>query len=290
MLAVPHCAVQRCWNAFAWAKPESKTLECLVRSVYDGLISPRAHTETWWAPNPTIRWLGHLATKVFRGLQVWCSARTLVQFYEPPTSQVMVCCPRTAPKQDSKKNWGHGHCFPKNWRHAGEGAVGGDLHMQTQTNIQCLGCTDRQHWYDDEMIEFWPLLCTCWWMGKEAWFGSWHVTYLSTWHWSLVTHPTSCPPAPDQHGNRVMVVARPRGEVGKTCGRKLTRVLYSTWWKQQLGGLGWQRVEEWFHRSALWCKHFWWPQGGMWAHTSYVSVGPQNTVLCLGSQWTKSKL
>ena len=70
-----------------WAKPESKTLEHLVWSVYYGLISP----------GPTLKLVGPesynqvtkcLTTKVFRGLQVRCSVRTLAQFDEPSPPKV----------------------------------------------------------------------------------------------------------------------------------------------------------------------------------------------------------
>ena len=74
-------------ECIAWAKPESKTLECLVWSVYDGLLSSR----------PTLKPVGpesynqvtkHLAAKVFRGLQVQCSVRTSAQFDELPTPKL----------------------------------------------------------------------------------------------------------------------------------------------------------------------------------------------------------
>ena len=71
----------------ACSKPDSKTLERLVWSVYDALLSP----------GPTLKLMGpesysqvtrHLAAKVFRGLQVCCSVRTSAQFDEPPPARL----------------------------------------------------------------------------------------------------------------------------------------------------------------------------------------------------------
>ena len=100
-------------ECIAWAKPESKTLERLVWSVYDGLISP-GPTPKVVGPKSTIRWLG-TSPQSIQGLQVRCPARTSAQFNKPPTPKLWSVI-LTASKQDSKKNWGHGHCFPKNWR------------------------------------------------------------------------------------------------------------------------------------------------------------------------------
>ena len=74
-------------ECITWAKPESKTLEHLVWSVYDGLISlgPILKLVGPESYNQVVR---HLATKVFRGLQVCCSARTLAQFDDPPTPKL----------------------------------------------------------------------------------------------------------------------------------------------------------------------------------------------------------
>ena len=70
-----------------WGKPESKTLERLVWSVYDGLISP-GPTPKLAGPESYNQVTRHLATKVFRGLQVCCSVRTLAQFDELPPPKV----------------------------------------------------------------------------------------------------------------------------------------------------------------------------------------------------------
>ena len=94
---------------------------------------------------------------------------------------------------------------------AKEGTVGGepcvdpDRHLMTWMH-------NRQCCHDDEMINFWPLLHPLT-DGKGT--TTWHLAHhlLSMWHWSSVTHPTSCPPTPtnmeigrwlplDQDGNR----------------------------------------------------------------------------------------
>ena len=68
-----------------WSNPDSRMLECLMWSVYDGILTP--------GPKPKLvgpisyhQVLKCLATKVYRGLQVCCSART--QFNEPPLHRV----------------------------------------------------------------------------------------------------------------------------------------------------------------------------------------------------------
>ena len=77
---------------------------------------------------------------------------------------------------------------------AGEGDVGGDLHVDLDKHLMA-GMCDRQYWYDEEMINFWLLLRLLMdWKGTMTW----HLAHclLSMWHWSSVTHPISCPPAP----------------------------------------------------------------------------------------------
>ena len=74
-------------ECIAWGKPDSKTLECLVWSVYDGLLSP-GPTPKLAGPESYNQVTKHLAAKVFRGLQVHCLARTLAQFDEPPPPKV----------------------------------------------------------------------------------------------------------------------------------------------------------------------------------------------------------
>ena len=75
-----------------------------------------------------------------------------------------------------------------------EGAVGGELCIDPD-KYPLAWMHDHQHWYDDELIEFWPLLCPLT-DGKGA--TTWQLAHhlLSMWHWSSTTHPMSYPPTP----------------------------------------------------------------------------------------------
>ena len=84
--STPLCSLETL-ECITWAKPESKTLEHLVWSVYDGLIS-LGPTPKLVGPESYNQVTRHLTTKVFRGLQVHCSARMLAQFDEPPPPKV----------------------------------------------------------------------------------------------------------------------------------------------------------------------------------------------------------
>ena len=77
---------------------------------------------------------------------------------------------------------------------AGEGAVGSDQQVDPDKCPMSWMC-DRQHGYDDKMIEFWPVLHPLT-DGRRA--TAWQLArcLLSTWHWLSATYPTSCPPAP----------------------------------------------------------------------------------------------
>ena len=77
---------------------------------------------------------------------------------------------------------------------AEEGAVGGELCIDLDKHLMAW-MHNRQRCYDDEMINFWPLLCL---LTDGRGTTTWHLAHhlLSTWHWSSVTQPTSCPPAP----------------------------------------------------------------------------------------------
>ena len=161
-------------------------------SIYDGLISL----------GPTLKLVGpesynqvtrHLAAKVFRGLQVWCSARTSAQFDKPPTLKLQSIILAPPQSEIARKTEVMDTAFPKT-EDVGEGAVGGDQHIDPDKSPMAW-MHDHQCWYDDEMIEFWPLLCPL--MDGKGTITQWLAhRLLLTWHWSLVTHPTSCPPAP----------------------------------------------------------------------------------------------
>ena len=107
----------------AWSEPDSKTLERLVWSVYDGVLSP-GPTPKLTGPktyNQVTRWL---AAKVFWGLQVHCPARTSAQFDEPsPVRKVWSVGLHATPKWKCKKGWCYGHGHPKKGGH-GRGSSG----------------------------------------------------------------------------------------------------------------------------------------------------------------------
>ena len=75
-----------------------------------------------------------------------------------------------------------------------EGAVGGELHVDLDKHLMAW-MHDHQRWYDEEMINFWPLLHPLT-DGKGTMTRHLAHCLLSMWHWSSVTHPTSCPPTP----------------------------------------------------------------------------------------------
>ena len=87
----------------AWNKPDSKTLEHLVWSVYNGILSP--------GPTPKLTGLKSynqvtrcLTSKVFRGLQVRCPTRTSAQFDKPPPVRVRSVVFATPPSGVPKKS------------------------------------------------------------------------------------------------------------------------------------------------------------------------------------------
>ena len=84
--SAPPCSPETL-DCLTWTEPDSKTLECLVWSVYDGIITP-GPTPKLVGPKSYNQVTRHLTTKVFRGLQVHCFVRTLVQFDEPSPPKV----------------------------------------------------------------------------------------------------------------------------------------------------------------------------------------------------------
>ena len=197
----------RCWNMLPGLNQKARhwsawcglfMMDSYHRGPHQNLVGPESYNQVTRC----------LATKVFRGLQVWCSARTSAQFDEPPTPKLRSIILHTPQSEIARKTEAMDTASPKT-EDAGEGAVGGDLHADPD-KYPMSWMRDHQCWYDDEMIEFWPLLCPLT-DGKGTitqWLAACRL--LSTWHWSL-THPTSCP-HPNQHGNQMMVVTRLRGK------------------------------------------------------------------------------
>ena len=119
-------------------------------SVYDRLLSP-GPTPKLVGPESYNQVTRCLTAKVFRGLQVWCSARTSAQFDEPPTPklQSVVLVP---PQSEVARRTEALDTTSSKMEGAGEGAVDPDKCPMSWMH-------DHQRWYDDKMIEFWPLLC-----------------------------------------------------------------------------------------------------------------------------------
>ena len=179
----------------AWNKPDSKTLERLVWSVYDGILSP-GPTPKLTGPKSYNQVTRHLANKVFRGLQVRCPTRTSAQFDEPPpvrVRSVVFVTPTSGMARKSEATEAM-DTTPHKVKTEEEGAVGGEAEVDLNTHPMAW-MRDRQNSYSKEMIYFWPLL-------RPLTDGGGTNTrclahhLLSTWQWSSVTRAASCPPAP----------------------------------------------------------------------------------------------
>ena len=100
--STPPCS-QDTLECIAWSEQDSKTLEHLVWSVYNGLLSP-GPTPKLTGPETYNQVTRCLATKVFRGLQVRCPARTSVQFDEPsPVRKVRSVVFAQPPSESARK-------------------------------------------------------------------------------------------------------------------------------------------------------------------------------------------
>ena len=179
----------------AWNKPDSKTLERLVWSVYDGVLSP-GPTLKWTGPKSYNQVTRRLTSKVFRGLQVHCPTQTSAQFDEPPLARlrsiVFVTPPSGMPKKSEATE--AMDMTPHKVDTAEEGAVGGEMEEDPNTHPM-VWMRDCQNSYSDEMISFWPLLHPLTGGGGTATRRLAHHL-LSTWQWSAATHTMSCPPVP----------------------------------------------------------------------------------------------
>ena len=176
----------------AWSKPDSKTLERLVWSVYNGLLSP-GPTPKLMGPESYNQVTRSLAAKVFRGLQVCCPVRTSAQFDELTPVRVRSVIFATPPSEMARKTEAMDTASQK-VESTEEGAVGGEGDADPDRHPMAWMC-DHQCCYDDEMVSFWPLLCPLTDGGGTV---TRHLAcrLLSMWQWSSITHPTSCPPAP----------------------------------------------------------------------------------------------
>ena len=194
----------------AWNKPDSKTLERLVWSVYDGILSP-GPTPKLMGPESYNQVTRCLTSKVFRGVQVHCLTHTSAQFDEPTPIKVRSVVFAIPPSGVSKKSEATKamDMTPHKVNMAEEGAVGGQMEEDPNTHPMAW-MHDRQNSHSDEMIHFWPLLHPLTDGGGTRRLAR-HL--LSTWQWSAATHATSCPLAPsnmeigcwlplDREGNR----------------------------------------------------------------------------------------
>ena len=179
----------------AWNDPDSKTLEHLAWSVYDGILSP-GPTPKLTGPESYNQVTRCLASKVFRGLQVCCPMQTLAQFDGPAPVRVWLVIFATPPSDMARKPEAMEAMDTTSHKveSAEEGAVGGEADTDLNRHPMTWMC-DHQCCYDDRMISFFPLLRPLTGGGGTT---TQHLVHhlLLTWHWSSTTHPTSCPPIP----------------------------------------------------------------------------------------------
>ena len=189
--SAPPCSQEKL-ECVAWSKPESKTLEHLVWSVYNGLLSPGS-TLKLSSPESYNQVTRRLAAKVFRGLQVRCLVRTLAQFDEPPPTSVqsVIFVP---PLSETTRKTEVMDTASQKGENAKEGAVGGESCIDPDKHPMAWMC-NHQCCYEDEMINFWPLLRLLT-DGKGTTTQCLAHHLLSMWHWSSITHPTSYTPTP----------------------------------------------------------------------------------------------
>ena len=83
--------------------------------------------------------------------------RTSAQFDELPTHKLWSIVLIPPQIEIARKTEAMDTASPKP-EGAGKGAVGGDQHADPD-KYPMSWMRDHQRWYDDEMIEFWPLLC-----------------------------------------------------------------------------------------------------------------------------------
>ena len=209
----------------AWNKPDSKTLEHLVWSVYDGIL----------LPGPTLKLKGPesynqvtrcLASKVFRGLQVCCPTRTSAQFDEPNPVKVRSVVFATPPsgmpkKPEATESWTR----PLKVNTAEERPVGGETDVDPNIHLMTW-MRDRQNSYSDEKISFWPLLRP---LTDGGGMATRHLAcrLLSTWQWSSAATHRVLPSRPKQHGGWAMATPGQGGKKGRSMDGGL-RLLLTT--------------------------------------------------------------
>ena len=142
----------------AWSEPDSKTLERLVWSVYDVILSP-GPTPKLTGPETYNQVTKRLAAKVFWDLQVCCPARTSAQFDEPSPVRKVRSVVFTPPPSGSVRKTDVAEMASPKSEGTEEGAMGGDAEVDADPDMHPMAwMRDRQCCYDEEMISFWPLL------------------------------------------------------------------------------------------------------------------------------------
>ena len=198
---------QEMLECITWGKPDSKTLEGLVWSVYDGLLS-LGPTPKLAGPKSYNQVTRCLAAKVFRGLQVHCSARTSAQFNELPPPKVRSVVLAPPQSEITRKTETMDTASPK-VEDTEEGTVGGELCVDW-TSTQWHGCVTISTGMMMKWFTSGPYF-THWWIGKEPWLSTWHAAF-----YQCGTGPPSpthvLPSHPNQYGNQVMVAIGLRGK------------------------------------------------------------------------------
>ena len=140
--------------------------------------------------------------------------RTSAQFDEPPPARVRLVIFAQPLSEIARKTEAMDTASQKA-ENAEEGAVGGEPCVDPDRHpMTCM--RNRQCCYDDETINFWPLLHP---LTDGRGTMAQHLTHhlLSMWHSSSVRHPMSCPPAPTNMEIRRWLTWTGR-EVAKICG------------------------------------------------------------------------
>ena len=182
-------------ECIAWSEPDSKTLERLVWSVYDGVLSPGPRLKLT-GPETYNQVTRRLAAKAFWDLQVRCPVRTSAQFDELSPVRKIRSVVFTQPLSETARKADIVETAIPKREGTEEGAVGGDTEVDADPDRHPMAWMhNHQTCYNDERIKFWPLLHPLTDGGGTAMH---HLTHhlLLTWEWSSATHPTSCPPAP----------------------------------------------------------------------------------------------
>ena len=237
----------------AWNSPDSKTLERLVWSVYDGILSP-GPTPKLMGPESYNQVTRHLAAKVFRGLQVCCLTWTSAQFDEPAPVRVWSVIFATPPSEMARKPEATEamDTTSQKVKSAEEGAVGGEADADPNRHPMAWMCDCQccyEEWNDQLLAVTSP---------THGWRRNHYpapCTSLAI-NLAMVLHhtPRILPSHPNQHGDRAMAAPGQRGKQGRSMDRGL-RLLLTTCGRSIcqtfLGNRGWGNGS----RSALWYKH-----------------------------------